>query len=165
MLAVNSRLVIMFVLCWCLLLLFWFNLKPIISWAAFQIACLMAFSSMMVKIKETSVSPCRTPAITSKNSESGGKTLAFVPVLKRPIAATIDSRIPYPLKIFNIFPLCMISTSFLKLVNTSVAFRFLSFTPSVNLLRAKICTAVVLPGLNPFWLGHKYGWRWTFCQI
>lgn len=93
---------------------------------------------MMVKIQGASVSPCRAPAIISKNSVSisGDKTLAFVPVFKSPIAATVSSGIPYALKIFNIFLLCTLSKTFLKLLNTSIAFIFPLYTLSKTFLKS-----------------------------
>ena len=42
-------------------------------------------------------------------------------------------------------------------VTANVALRFFSFTVFINPLRAKIFAVVDLPGLNPFWLGRKYG--------
>lgn len=107
---------------------------------------------MMVKIQGASVSPCRAPAIISKNSVSvsGDKTLAFESVHKCLIAATISYCILYALKTFNIFSLRMLSKAFLKLMNTSAAFRLFSLTSSINLLRPKIYAIVDLPCLNPF---------------
>ena len=67
------------------------------------------------------------------------------------VTATSSSDILHALKIFNIFPLCMLLKGF-----ASDAFRFLSFTHSINPLRAKLCAVVALSALNPFWLRRKY---------
>ena len=115
---------------------------------------------MMVKKQRASASPCRIAAIISKNSISisGDKTLGFVPLYKNLIAATISFGIPYALKIFNIFSLCMLSKAFLISMNTAAS-RFLSLILSSLLMfsELQICAVVDLSGLNPFWLGCKYG--------
>ena len=86
------------------------------------------------------VTLCKTRANNSKNSmsQSIGKTFVFVPLNNSSIGLTICSGIPYVLKIFNIFPQCILSKAFLKSMKTNVAFKFLSFAPSINLLRAKM---------------------------
>ena len=60
-------------------------------------------------------------------------------------------------------PLCMLSKAFLK----CAAFRFLSFTSCISLLRAKMGAGVDLSGASPFWFGRRCGstFRWIRFRI
>ena len=71
------------------------------------------------------MSPCKSHAKISNNSvsPSGERIWASVFVYRRLIANTILAGIPYAISISISFPLCIVSTGFLKSTKVNIAGR------------------------------------------
>ena len=107
----------------------------------------------MINRNGANVSPCRTPVVTGKVSESpsGVETKDVEPSYRLLIALTILVGIPYRERIVNIYSRDMESNALEK--STKVAHNDLSFFVEISstiLRTAKISSTVDLEGLKPF---------------
>ena len=131
---------------------FLFNLKPMFS-VSLPIACIMAYPNIIAKMYGAGVSPCKTRANNSNSfvSPSGDKTFFLCFHIIVQLALLLNWRKLYSENLKHL--LCMLLKTILQSIKINVAFIFLSFIPSINLLRDIMQVIVDLSGLvclNPY---------------